>query len=280
MKTIRFLILISFLLILFIWNTVPAATVDTVAIHSKSMQKDLKAVIVKPDPQRTDIAVRYPVLYLLHGWSGSYRDWSSHMDLAPLADKYQVIIVCPDGAYAGWYINSPINKDLQYETFISREVVQYMDQHYATLADVNHRAICGLSMGGHGAISLICKYPDVFGAAGSMSGVMELNEFEQQIGISEVLGSYDNNQLLWEKNSCLYLVYKLREKNKGLIFDCGIEDFYVAGNRKIHQKLMELKIPHEYYERPGSHTWDYWVNVLEYHLLFFNKFWQKTGNPG
>jgi S-formylglutathione hydrolase FrmB len=38
---------------------------------------------------------------------------------------------------------------------------------------------------------------------------------------------------------------------------------------------MELKIPHEYYERPGRHTWEYWVNALEYHLLFFTKFWQK-----
>lgn len=267
-------VLLLLLLIFICYTDILSATVDTVAIYSKAMQKNLKAVIVKPD-----LVNHYPVLYLLHGWSGSYQDWSSHMDLAPLADKYQVIIVCPDGGYAGWYIDSPISKELQYETYISREVVQYIDQHYSTLADVNHRAICGLSMGGHGAISLICKYPDIFGAAGSMSGVMELSASKDEIGVKEVLGSYESNRLFWEKNSCLYLVYKLKKKNKGLIFECGIEDSYIAGNRKIHQKLMDFKIPHEYYERPGSHSWDYWVNALEYHLLFFTKFWQNPAIP-
>jgi putative tributyrin esterase len=267
-------VLLLLLLIFICYTDILSATVDTVTIYSKAMQKNLKAVIVKPD-----LVNHYPVLYLLHGWSGSYQDWSSHMDLAPLADKYQVIIVCPDGGYAGWYIDSPISKELLYETYISREVVQYIDQHYSTLADVNHRAICGLSMGGHGAISLICKYPDIFGAAGSMSGVMELSASRDEIGVKEVLGSYESNRLFWEKNSCLYLVYKLKKKNKGLIFECGIEDSYIAGNRKIHQKLMDFKIPHEYYERPGSHNWDYWVNALEYHLLFFTKFWQKPAIP-
>jgi putative tributyrin esterase len=255
-----------------------AASIDTVMIHSQAMQKDLKAVVVLPDPAQTKMSVHYPVVYLLHGWSGSYRDWSSHTDLKPLADKYQLIIVCPDGGYAGWYIDSPYKKDSQYETYIAREVVKYMDEHYSTLADADHRALCGLSMGGHGAITLICKYPDTFGAAGSMSGVMELNDPKRRAGLNEVLGSFESNQLLWEKNSALYLVYKLKEKNKALLFDCGIEDFCIDGNRKIHQKLMELGMAHDYYERPGRHDWDYWVNALEYHLLFFSKFWQKTAD--
>ena len=264
-------------LISFIFATLlSAATLDTVMIHSQAMHKDLRAVVVIPDLPAGNMVVHYPVVYLLHGWSGSYRDWSGHMDLKPLADKYRLIIVCPDGGYAGWYIDSPYKKDSQYETYIAREVVRYMDEHYTTLADADHRALCGLSMGGHGAISLLCKYPGVFGAAGSMSGVMELNDPEHRAGLHEVLGDFESNQLLWGKNSCLYLVYKLKNKNKGLLFDCGLEDFCLDGNRKIHQKLIELDIAHDYYERPGQHRWEYWVNALEFHLLFFTKFWQKN----
>ncbi len=279
MKINRFCVVISFLLVSFFFTTVFAATIDTVTITSKRMKIDFKAVIVRPDLPKAGLVIRYPVLYLLHGWSGSYRDWSSHTDLKPLVDRYQLIIVCPDGGYAGWYIDSPIKKDSQYETYIAREVVQYIDEHYPTLADSIHRAICGLSMGGHGAISLICKYPEVFGAASSMSGVMTLDDPNRRAGLNVVLGSFETNQLLWEKYSCLYLVYKLRKKSKALLFDCGIKDFCLDGNRRIHQKLMELGIAHEYYERPGAHTWEYWVNALEYHLLFFNKFWLTPVKP-
>jgi len=270
---------ITFLLSLFFFRPVSAASIDTVIISSKNMNKDLKAVIVKPDRPDTGAALRYPVLYLLHGWSGSYRDWSKHIDLQPLADKYQLIIVCPDGGYAGWYLDSPLKKDSQYETYIAREVVIYIDDNYPTLADPVHRAICGLSMGGHGAISLICKYPQVFGAAGSMSGVMTLDDPNRRAGLHEVLGSFENNQILWEMNSSLYLVYKLRNKNKALLFDCGSGDFCLNGNRKIHHKLLDLGIAHEYYERPGGHKWEYWTNALEYHLLFFSKYWLSTANP-
>jgi putative tributyrin esterase len=275
MKINRICVVISFLLLSFFFTAVFAATIDTVTISSKSMKVDLKAVIVKPDISKNSTMIHYPVLYLLHGWSGSYRDWSNHIDLRPLVETYQLIIVCPDGGYAGWYLDSPINKDSQYETYLAREVVQYIDKHYATLADSVHRAICGLSMGGHGAISLICKYPGVFGAASSMSGVMTLDDPNRRAGLKDVLGSFEANQILWEKNSCLYLVYKLREKNKALLFDCGTMDFCLEGNRRIHQKLLDLDIAHEYYERPGGHKWEYWVNALEYHLLFFKKFWAE-----
>jgi putative tributyrin esterase len=257
---------------------ITAATIDTVIIASRAMNKDLKAVVVQPDPQNNHSEVRYPVLYLLHGWSGSYRDWSRHTDLKPLADTYRLIIVCPDGGYAGWYLDSPLKTDSQYETYIAREVVRYIDEHYATLADEKHRAICGQSMGGHGAISLICKYPGVFGAASSMSGVMELNDPRRRAGLSEVLGSFETDPSLWGKNSCLYLIYKLRDKNKALLFDCGIEDFCMNGNRNIHRKMLELNIAHEYIERPGRHTWEYWVNALEYHLLFFSIFWKNPAD--
>ncbi|HQE95205.1 MAG TPA: esterase family protein, partial [Candidatus Marinimicrobia bacterium] len=44
----------------------------------------------------------------------------------------------------------------------------------------------------------------------------------------------------------------------------------------LHKKLLDLKIPHVYIERPGAHTWDYWTNALEYHLLFFKKWAEKS----
>jgi S-formylglutathione hydrolase FrmB len=128
-------------------------------------------------------------------------------------------------------------------------------------------------MGGQGAIRLIAKYPKVFDAAGSMSGVMDLNESTKKYGIVQLLGEYETNTKIWQKESCLKIVEKLKGKNKGLIIDCGINDRFIDSNRKIHQKMMDLNIQHDYYERPGGHSWDYWVNALDYHLLFFKKYY-------
>lgn len=255
----------------FFISCVLAAEIDTVAIKSEAMNKELKAIVVLPDSYFGN-GSKFPVVYLLHGWSGSYRDWVNHIDLGILADKYEFIIVCPDGGYAGWYIDSPLVQDSQYESYISSEVVEYIDSNYHTMPNMESRFICGLSMGGHGAISLLAKHPDLFSAAGSMSGVMKLSDSAVKYGIADLIGEYDKNRELWEQNSCINLIENLQNLGKGIIIECGTDDRLIESNREIHQKLLNMRIEHDYYERPGAHTWSYWINALEYHFLFFSKF--------
>lgn len=246
------------------------AELDTIAIYSKAMDTTRNAIVVLPDAYfSTDKS--FPVVYLLHGWSGSYKDWASHMDLRPLADKYGFIIVCPDGGYAGWYIDSPYERKSRFETYIAQEIPDFIDSHYRTIRDSRGRFICGLSMGGHGALSLMSRYPERYSACGSMSGVMSLDQSTKKYGIAKLLGDYERHQSNWERNSCINLIENLEGKNKGIIIDCGIEDPFIKGNREIHQKMLKLGIPHDYYERPGGHSWGYWTNALEYHLLYFYK---------
>jgi S-formylglutathione hydrolase FrmB len=263
---------ILIIIFVFLYINVTAGVVDTVSIPSQTMQKEFKSVIVLPDTYSENNNKDWPVVYLLHGWSGKYSDWAKKTDLKILSDKYEFIIVCPDGGYAGWYLDSPLKEESQYETYIAREVVDFVDKNYRTIEDSTGRFLTGLSMGGQGAIRLIAKYPNVFDAAGSMSGVMALNESTQKYGISLLLGEYETNKKLWQNESCFKIVEKLAGRNKGLIIDCGIEDRFIESNRKIHQKMMDLNIKHDYYERPGAHSWEYWTNALEYHLLFFKKY--------
>ena len=163
-----------FLALVFVQISLFAGIVDTVSIPSQAMQKEIKAVVVIPDKYSENEYISWPVIYLLHGWSGKYSDWAKKTDLGIMADKYNFIIVCPDGGYAGWYLDSAIKKDSQYETYIASEVVKYIDENYKTIKEPIGRFITGLSMGGQGAIRLIVKYPELYSAAGSMSGVMDL----------------------------------------------------------------------------------------------------------
>ena len=155
--------------------TLSAQQVDTITIHSK-MGRDIKNVIVLPD-NYTSNNTRYPVVYLLHGCGGNYTTWTKiKPELPQIASQYGIIFVCPDGKVS-WYWNSPLNKDMQYEDYISDELVRYIDTHFRTIADRKARAITGLSMGGHGAMWNAIRHRDIFGAVGSTSGGLDIRPF-------------------------------------------------------------------------------------------------------
>jgi S-formylglutathione hydrolase FrmB len=271
--TKRFLILLPIFIIAFCVKT-KAATVDTVLTHSISMHKEIKAVIIKPDDYNT--ARRFPVLYLLHGFSGCYSDWIIKVpSIKNLADLYHVIIVCPDGAFASWYFDSPANNGWKYESYISSELVNYVDGHYSTITNRSGRAITGLSMGGHGALYLAFKHLDTFGAAGSMSGGVDLRPFPDSFGIEQVLGKYSEYPQRWEQNSVINMVYLLKPNSLTITFDCGYDDFFHQANQELHEKLLERKIPHDYTVRPGGHSWEYWGNSINYQVLFFSRFFNN-----
>jgi S-formylglutathione hydrolase FrmB len=248
-----------------------ASRVDTVAVHSTSMNKDIKTVVVCP--AKYSKSKHYPVLYLLHGFSGNYADWiKKDVELNQFADNDQVIIVCPDGNFASWYIDSPEHKDLMYDTYLSKELVNWIDQHYTTITSREGRAITGLSMGGFGALHTAIKHPDVYGAVGSMSGGVDLRPFADAFGIKSVLGEYRKYPQRWDENSIINMLYLIKPSSLAITFTCGHEDFFHDVNNDLDSKMWQMKIPHDYSVRPGGHTWEYWIDSLKYQMVFFNQF--------
>ncbi|MCX2739468.1 alpha/beta hydrolase [Pontibacter anaerobius] len=267
-------------LLLFLTLTILSAQakVDTLAIQSSSMQKTLKAGIVTPENYGKKKNGPYPVLYLLHGYSGGFSDWLKTPPqkdlLQQMADKYQLIIVTPEGGFSSWYYDSPVDKGSQYETYITKELLQEVDGKYKTIANKNGRFISGLSMGGHGALYLASRNPSLYLAAGSMSGALNVANIEQEKlrqSIEAVLGPKPENQELFRQSSIVYMTPQLKASGLSFMIDCGVDDFLIEDNRELHRRMVYEKIPHEYIERPGAHTWPYWGNSLEYHLLFFQK---------
>jgi len=250
-----------------------AATVDTVQIFSEAMQRDIPAIIITPDNYQQEDEQRFPVVYLLHGYSDNYSGWVSKAPgVDQLADRHQLILVCPDGGYDSWYLDSPVEDSSQYETHVAEEVVTYVDEHYRTVAQPSGRAITGLSMGGHGALFLAIRHLDTFGAAGSMSGGVDLTYNINNWNIKGKLGPYEQNPLRWDSLSVVNMVPSLSAGQLALIIDCGVDDFFFRINQNLHQILLEEQIPHDYIERPGAHNWPYWTNAVAYQVLFFRKF--------
>ena len=264
LKTILTLIIINLFLV-----TGATSQVDTLMVFSKSMSKNVPNIIITPE-NYTNKNENLPVLYLLHGAGGNFTDWISKV---PLIQKYatdfNMIIVCPDGGVTSWYFDSPIDSTMKYETYVSNELIEVIDKKYKTIANKNGRAITGLSMGGHGALYLAFRHQDVWGTAGSMSGGVDIRPFPNNWDIKKRLGTYPENKENWEKNSVINLVYLLDGDLK-IIIDCGYDDFFFEDNRRLHEKLVERNIAHDYIERPGVHNWNYWSNSIKYQLVFFN----------
>ena len=146
-----------------------AARVDTLLVKSPSMNKEIKVVVVTPDADLGKKAVSCPAVYLLHGFGGHAKTWIEiKPNLPQIADEKGIIFVCPDGS-TSWYWDSPKDPSFRYETFVSSELVKYIDGHYKTIADRKGRAITGLSMGGHGGLWTAIRHKDTFGACGSTS---------------------------------------------------------------------------------------------------------------
>lgn len=249
-----------------------AASVDTITISSKALHQDTRVVIVLPYSYSVNKQNRYPVVYLLHGYSGNYANWITRVpEIAQYADQYQIILVCPDGKNS-WYINSRVEKGADYESYISSELVNYIDSAYRTISSSNKRAICGLSMGGHGAIYLAIKHQDIFTAAGSMSGVLDLAPYKNKYGFEHIIG--DTTLASISRYSDIHLANTIGD-SLSLIIDCGISDPFIGDNRHMHERLIALKIPHDYIERNGGHNWPYWRNAIAYQLLFFKKHFSR-----
>ena len=260
-----------------IWVFAPtrAAIVDTIQVYSQSMQKNIRAVIVTPDNYTS--AKELPVVYLLHGYSGNHLDWiTKAKGFENAADQYNLIIVCPDGGYGSWYWNSPVDPKSQYETFVSDELVKAIDAKYKTIKDRTGRAITGLSMGGHGALYLAIKHQDVFGAAGSMSGGVDIRPFPNNWDMAKQLGTYAEQPERWEKNTVINMLNLLTPNSLAIIIDCGTDDFFFKVNENLHQQLLYRNIPHDFISRPGAHTWPYWTNAVKYQLLFMRNYFDSA----
>ena len=135
--------------------------------YSRSLNRDVHYLVLLP--RNYAAGRRFPVLYLLHGLYGDYKNWDTRTHLESAARSLPVLIVTPD-ADDSWYTNSATNPADKFEDYIAKDLISEIDRKFRTIPQKRSRAIAGLSMGGYGAVKLALKYPDLFAFAGSLSG--------------------------------------------------------------------------------------------------------------
>lgn len=252
-----------------------AFSTDTVVVATEYLATPMKVTVITPEAAKST-QDKFPTVYLLNGYGGDYTSWTTIQPrLGELADSYGMVMVMPDGRDS-WYINSTTDPKMQMESFFTEDLVPFIDSHFPTAADPAKRAITGLSMGGHGGMYLATRHPDIWGNMGSTSGGINILPFPKKWKLEKALGAYADNPKIWEDNTVINMVPRIKKNGQNIIFDCGSEDFFAEINDDLHKKLLEAKVPHDYISRPGTHNMKYWANSVLYQLLYFhNKFQGK-----
>lgn len=258
-----------------------ALNVGEFRLESKLMGREMPYRVLLPrsydvPPKPGGAWSRYPVLYLLHGLTGHYDNWTAKTKIAEYAARYGIIVVTPEGG-DGWYTDSAGVPNDKFESYIVLELVPEIEKRFRAGTDRSQRMIAGLSMGGYGALKFGLKYPERFAVAGSFSGALRAAEWTDRNSgawlsksTMAVFGPADSETR--RANDIFRLVREMpADKVAGLPFlylDCGTEDFLIGINVDFAALLREKKIPHEFRTLPGRHDWVYWdAQVAEFLAL-------------
>lgn len=237
---------------------------DTVAVWSPAAAAAQKSI---------------PTVFLLHGWSGCWSNWGNKMDLQALSDETGWRIICPDGFYAGWYIDNADPEKMQWRTFFWEELWPLLSEEYGL--DPDRTFITGLSMGGHGAMNVFLDRPECFAGGGSMSGVLDLRYASGATGpIPEMLGKKNISECsgqsaVWRLDDVLNRVGPAVMRNKVIVVTCGTEDSLYPSSVAFSTRCRELGLPVVAMYSKGVHSWQYWTYIVRYHIGWFAEQMEK-----
>jgi len=241
-------------------RNVPHGEIQAFDYQSKSLNKDREAVVYLP-PGYASSQERYPVLYLLHGAGGDEKTWNARMDANVILDNLiadgklePLVVVMPYGYTsrlpAGEQRRGAAGYKQDMEEFavdFVSDLVPLVESRYRVVADREHRAIAGLSMGGGQSLAIGLTHPDMFHSVASFSAAMQIANSPDWGGVDmdEVLANADainGLEMLW--------------------VGCGTEDTLFKVNQRFSEQLSAAGVEHTFRVTLGAHTPEVWSRYL------------------
>jgi S-formylglutathione hydrolase FrmB len=269
--------------------------IDCNALNSQILKQVIHYCVYLPEgydaAAKTPGAVRYPVLYFLHGLGDNEQTlfnsggWTLLDEMRHQHTLGSFLIVAPEGRQS-FYINSA-NGSVRYSDFFLREFIPHIEGKYRAGASRERRAISGISMGGYGALRFAFARPDLFSAVSAQSAALitqspaELDVASRSgAPLAKVLAPVFGNPIdsaHWNANSPFLLAKKnatvLRKMT--IYFNCGQDDNYgfEKGAAALHEELTKQGVKHEYLPYPGDHSLSYFLahfdEVMRFHSRAF-----------
>jgi S-formylglutathione hydrolase FrmB len=288
--------------------------VTDVRFYSKSLQRDMRINVILPRGYEKSEA-HYPVLYLCHGFTSNYHEFE-YVGVPQYLNMFDMIVVMVDVGNS-FYVNWALSEESQRNDFadhVCRDVIDYVDAHYRTIADRKGRAINGISMGGFGAFSLGLAHPELFCSIASHSGALKwaanyrdsLAQGKQSWPLwpqvlEDTLMRYRNIDIKGystmkertpkglpflkpedaDRVDPFRLVLRIPiEKLPHIYLDCGDKDFLISDTQDFMRLLMANNIPFVYGRSGGVHEEDYWgremsVSMAVQYAVMLRNIWGR-----
>ncbi len=233
--------------------------------NSAVLELNTQLEIIIPDDIKENEKIK--VLYLLHGYFGNHTDWTRMSSIERYISKYRVAVVMPS-------VNNSYYTDmvygLNYFTYMTEELPRFIENTFPVSKQREDHYVCGLSMGGYGALKMALTYPNKYKMAASLSGALNLDhiqtlsmtngrksQFEATFGTKPVKGTHDDLK---------YLLSQMPKKDKeslNIFVGCGTEDFLYHDNVDFVSFLKEQKVNCTYVESSGAHDWAFWDSYIQ-----------------
>ncbi len=288
--------------------------VEDIKFFSESLQRNMHINVILPRGYQ-DSNIEYPVLYLCHGLTSNYHEFK-HVGVPEYLNRFDMIVVMVDVGNS-WYVNWTKSKQGQHNNFadhVTKDIINYVDTHYRTIASRKGRAINGISMGGFGAIFLGLSHPDLFCSIASHSGALQWAADQRKLleqgkkpwviwekALLDTVTRYNNidiegystipertpqGQIFVKPEDAdavdpFKLVLEVpKEKFPHIYLDCGIGDGLIKSAREFVDLLIENDIPFQYGQSDGLHEEDYWgrelnISMAVQYAVMLRNIWGK-----
>lgn len=236
------------------------------SFYSKVLELKTNVNLILPENIRKKEKLK--VLYLLHGYSGDATDWIGMTSIERYVKELGLVVVMP--SVHNSYYNDMVT-GLPYYTYISKELPKWIESVFPVSNKREDTFVCGLSMGGFGALKMAFMQPDRFIKAASLSGALNIanikelstNNGRKSAYFKAVFGT---KSIKGTVNDLGYLVRKSKQEKRKLpsiYLACGTEDFLYEHSIKFSKVLKRESIDFTYEESKGDHDWYFWDMYIQ-----------------
>jgi S-formylglutathione hydrolase len=238
----------------------PGVRVEDVTFHSAALDRAMPYRVFLPEQLAP--GQKLPVVYLLHGGNGSFRDWSNDSDVARYAAR-GLILVMPEGAFS-YYMNAAEKPEDRYEDYLVNDLISDVETRFPAIKGRSSRAIIGISMGGFAAIKLALSRPGLFFFVGAFSPSIDvlhrhfnLRRPGEWWRLRTIFGPPGSPQR--QTSDPFALVQSAAPAATPYLYlTAGDREPLLDPNRRFASRLRQHGFSYEFHTKPGGHDWAEW----------------------
>jgi putative tributyrin esterase len=244
-----------------------------VSFQSIALHRDMQYRVILLAKVNTNR--KLPVVYLLHGGGGNFRDWSNYSDVARYAEQ-GLILIMPEGN-SSYFTNAVERPQDRYEDYIVKDLIADVENKFPAEGGRANRAIVGVSMGGFGAVNLALRHPELFVFAGGISAALNvpsrpfsIKRLEQWRRHRAIFGPWNGQS---QHDNDPFVLARSADPTKAPYFflTCGEQEGLLATNRTFAALLAQRHFQYEFHTAPGDHNWTQWDERLPNLFQSFSK---------